>query len=283
MASRKDRKRGFRELLAVRPGSTVDLATFDAGATFGRAKEDAETDLANVLARLADLQGRLWAEAKHPVLVVVQGIDAAGKDGTIRVIAGAFNPQGTPVTSFKVPSPVELAHDYLWRVHAHVPGKGEIGIFNRSHYEDVLAARVLKLVPVERWQSRYRAINEFERELTQEGTLLLKFFLHISEEEQRDRIRARLEDPTKHWKFSANDLADRPHWAEYMAAIGEMLTKTSTSWAPWYLIPSDKKWFRNWAVSKILVDALESLDLTWPPLHPDVARKYGVRGTARGR
>ncbi len=250
---------------------------------FGDSKDRALKESARHIERLDALQELLYACHSRSVLIILQGLDSGGKDGTIRHVFEGVNPQGVRVAKFIAPTPVERDHDFLWRVHPSAPALGEIVIFNRSHYEDVLAARVLKLVPAERWQSRYRAINEFERELTQEGTLLLKFFLHLSEEEQRDRIRARLEDPTKHWKFSANDLADRPHWAEYMAAIGEMLTKTSTSWAPWYLIPSDKKWFRNWAVSKILVDALESLDLTWPPLPPDVARKYGVRGTARGR
>ncbi len=273
MASRKDRKRGFRELLAVRPGSTVDLATFDAGATFGRAKEDAETDLANVLARLADLQGRLWAEAKHPVLVVVQGIDAAGKDGTIRVIAGAFNPQGTPVTSFKVPSPVELAHDYLWRVHAHVPGKGEIGIFNRSHYEDVLVVRVHELAPEERWRKRYAHIRDFERMLTDEGVTIVKIFLAIDPDEQRERFQERVDDPAKRWKFSFGDLEERKRWGDYRKAFEEMLEETSTVYAPWYVVPANRNWLRNLAVGEILADTLDGLEPAYPPA------AEGVEGT----
>jgi PPK2 family polyphosphate:nucleotide phosphotransferase len=265
MAAKQDDERSFRRLLAVAPGSKVDLGDFDAGATFGREKDAAEAELDQVLARLEDLQARLWAEAKQRVLVVMQGIDAAGKDGTIRVIAGAFNPQGTPVTSFKVPSPAELAHDYLWRVHRQVPGKGEIGIFNRSHYEEVLVVRVHELVPEERWRKRYGHIRDFERMLTDEGVTIVKFFLAIDKDEQRERFQERVDDPAKRWKFSFGDLEERKRWDDYRAAFEEMLEETSTPYAPWYLVPGNRNWLRNLAVGEILADTLDDLEPAYPP------------------
>ncbi len=210
MAPKNVDRNGFQALLRVKPGTKVDLAHFDCGATFGREKGAATDELPKVLARLADLQERLWAEAAHAVLVVIQGIDAAGKDGTIRVIAGAFNPQGTPVASFKAPTPLELAHDYLWRIHQRVPGKGEIGIFNRSHYEDVLIVRVHRLVPEKRWRRRYEHIRSFEEMLTDEGVMVVKFFLAIDRDEQRARFQDRVDDPTKRWKFNLGDLRSAP-------------------------------------------------------------------------
>ena len=265
MAANQDEQHSFRRLLAVAPGSKVDLGDFDAGATFGREKDAAEAELDKVLARLEDLQARLWAEAKHRVLVVMQGIDAAGKDGTIRVIAGAFNPQGTPVTSFKVPSPAELAHDYLWRVHRQVPGKGEIGIFNRSHYEEVLVVRVHELVPEERWRKRYGHLRDFERMLTDEGVTIVKFFLAIDKDEQRERFQERVDDPAKRWKFSFGDLEERKRWDDYRAAFEEMLEETSTPYAPWYLVPGNRNWIRNLAVGEILADTLDDLEPAYPP------------------
>ncbi len=273
MAPKKDVQRSFRSLLAVKPGSRIDLRDFDAGATFGREKEQAEEDLPTVLARLADLQARLWAEGKQRVLIVLQGIDAAGKDGTIRVIAGAFNPQGTPVSSFKVPSPLELAHDYLWRVHQRVPGKGEIGIFNRSHYEDVLVVRIHELVPEERWRRRYGHIRDFERMLTDEGLTIVKFFLAIDPDEQRERFQERVDDPAKRWKFSFGDLEERKRWDDYRAAFEEMLAETSTEVAPWYLVPANRNWLRNLAVGEILADTLDDLNPAYPPA------AEGVEGT----
>ena len=265
MTAKRDDERSFRMLLAVAPGSKVDLGDFDAGATFGWDRDAAEAGLQEVLARLEDLQARLWAEAKHRVLVVMQGIDAAGKDGTIRVIAGAFNPQGTPVTSFKVPSPAELAHDYLWRVHRQVPGKGEIGIFNRSHYEEVLVVRVHELVPEERWRKRYGHIRDFERMLTDEGVTIVKFFLAIDKDEQRKRFQERVDDPAKRWKFSFGDLEERKRWDDYRAAFEEMLEETSTPYAPWYLVPGNRNWLRNLAVGEILADTLDDLAPAYPP------------------
>jgi PPK2 family polyphosphate:nucleotide phosphotransferase len=257
--------RDFRRLLRVKSGSKVDLAGFDYEGTFGRQKDQAEADLPKVLDRLTDLQGRLWAEAKHPVLVVLQGIDAAGKDGTIRIIAGAFNPQGCPVSSFKVPVGPELTHDYLWRIHQRVPGKGEIGIFNRSHYEEVLVVRVHDLVPEERWRRRYEHIRNFERMLTDEGVTIVKFFLAIDKDEQRQRFQERVDDPTKRWKFSFGDLKERELWDTYQVAFEEALSETSTDFAPWYLIPANRNWLRNLAVGEILADTLDDLKPAYPP------------------
>jgi len=273
MAEKKDKRQGFAELLRVKPGSKVDLARFDCAATFGRDKDAATDELPEVLARLTDLQARIWAEAKHAILVVIQGIDAAGKDGTIKVIAGAFNPQGTPVASFKVPSSLELAHDYLWRVHQRVPAKGEIGIFNRSHYEEVLIVRVHGLVPEERWRKRYEHIRNFEKMLTDEGVTIVKFFLAIDREEQRARFQDRVDDPTKRWKFNPGDLEERNRWDDYGAAFSEMLGETSTSYAPWYLVPANRNWLRNLAVGDILADTLDALKPAYP------AAAAGVAGT----
>jgi PPK2 family polyphosphate:nucleotide phosphotransferase len=210
----------------------------------------------------------LWAEAKHPVLIVLQGIDAAGKDGTIRHVMDAFNPQGCSVVGFKVPTPLELAHDYLWRVHPNTPAKGTISIFNRSHYEDVLVVRVHELVPETVWRPRYRHINEWERMLTDEGTTIIKLFLYIDRDEQRQRLEARRDDPTKSWKFSSRDLAERELWDRYVEAFEECLERTSTSYAPWHLVPANRKWFRNLAVSRIVAETLEALDPQYPPPEP---------------
>jgi PPK2 family polyphosphate:nucleotide phosphotransferase len=255
---------GFRELLRVKPGEKIDLTGYDCGATFGREKDKGEVELAANLAHLTDLQERLYAEAKHAVLIVLQGIDAAGKDGTITAIAGAFNPQGTEVTSFKEPTPEELAHDFLWRVHAAVPGKREIGIFNRSHYEQVLIVRVHNLEPEDVWRRHYGEIRDWERMLTDSGLTILKFFLAIDNETQRKRFQARVDDPTKRWKFSSTDLPERRLWNQYQAAFEEMLTETSTDYAPWYLIPSNHNWLRNLAISEIVADAMEDLNPQYP-------------------
>jgi PPK2 family polyphosphate:nucleotide phosphotransferase len=262
--------RGLRARLRVEPGDKVDLGRFDPGQTHGHDKKDSERELAAGLQRLADLQDRVWAEAKHRVLIVLQGIDAAGKDGTIRHVMSAFNPQGCPVTSFKVPTEPELAHDYLWRVHPHVPADGEIAIFNRSHYEDVLVVRVHDLVPEERWRRRYDQINAFERMLVEEGTTIVKFFLAIDRDEQRERFQARYDDPTKRWKFRMGDLDERKRWDAYQAAFEEALERCSTQWAPWYLVPANRKWFRNLAVAEILGDVLEELDPRYPRIDPSV-------------
>jgi PPK2 family polyphosphate:nucleotide phosphotransferase len=266
MANRPD----LRDTLRVTPGRRVYLDRIDAGATHGWPKAEAEIATVPQVDRLASLQDRFWAEAKHAILVVLQGIDAAGKDGTIKHVMTAFNPQGTPVTAFKVPTPEELAHDFLWRVHRATPRKGEIGIFNRSHYEDVLIVRVHGLVPQRVWSTRYAQINAFEEHLTRNGTTLVKFFLYIDREEQRARFQARYDDPTKRWKFSMGDLTERARWSEYQAAFEDALSKTSTPSAPWYVIPANHKWFRNLAVASILADTIADLRPRYPAVAPDV-------------
>jgi PPK2 family polyphosphate:nucleotide phosphotransferase len=253
------------EALRVRPGSSVDLGAVDPAATHGRSKEASSKELERGLERLRDLQERLWAEHRRRVLVVLQGIDGAGKGGTIEHVVGAMNPAGVPVTSFKVPSEEERAHDYLWRLHKRVPGDGEIAVFDRSHYEDVLVVRVHELVPKERWSRRYDQINAFERLLADEGTTILKFFLWISKDEQQERLQARIDDPTKRWKFRLGDLDERKRWDSYVAAFEEALTRCSTDWAPWYVIPANRKWFRNLAVAEILAAELERLNPQYPP------------------
>ena len=260
----------LRDTLRVRPGHDVRLRDLDPDADHGWTKETAEPELDQQLERLTDLQDRLWAEGKHAVLVVLQGIDAAGKDGTIKKVMTAFNPQGCPVTSFKVPSAEELAHDYLWRVHKAVPRKGEVGIFNRSHYEDVLVVRVHDLVPKAVWGPRYEQINAFEDHLTANGTTIVKFFLSISKEEQRERFQARYDDPTKRWKFAMGDLAERDRWDDYQDAFDDVLSRTSTDVAPWYVIPADRKWFRNLAVATILAETMAELKPEYPPVADDV-------------
>jgi PPK2 family polyphosphate:nucleotide phosphotransferase len=264
MAAKKASKDDFRHLLRVKSGEKLDLARFDCGATFGRDKQDGQATLADNLARLTDLQNRIWAESKHAILIVLQGIDAAGKDGTIRVVAGAFNPAGTQVTSFKTPTPIEAAHDYLWRVHAAVPGRGEIGIFNRSHYEQVLIVRVHNLEPEPVWRRHYGEIRDWEKMLTEEGVVVLKFFLAIDKDTQRQRFQDRIDDPTKRWKFGSADLAERKLWDDYQAAFSEMLAETSTDFAPWYIVPSNRNWLRELAVSEIVADALDDLNPQFP-------------------
>ena len=221
-------------------------------------------------ARLEALQEVMWAEQKHKLLVVVQGMDTAGKDGTIRHVFTGVNPQGVRVASFKVPTPIELGHDYLWRVHQKTPGLGEIVIFNRSHYEDVLVVRVHDLVPEERWSKRYEHINAFEKLLADEGTTILKFFLHIDLDEQKGRLQARLDDPSKHWKFNVGDLKERALWQDYMAAYEDVLNKTSTDHAPWFILPANRKWLRNLIISTVIVETLEGLAMNFPEPQDDL-------------
>ena len=266
----------LRDALRVKPGRRIRLRDLDASADHGWTKERAAPELDRQLERLSELQDRLWAEGKRAVLVVLQGIDAAGKDGTIKKVMTAFNPQGCPVTSFKVPSSEELAHDYLWRVHKAVPKRGEVGIFNRSHYEDVLIVRVHDLVSAAVWRKRYDEINAFEQLLSANGTTIVKFFLSIDRDEQRERFQARYDDPTKRWKFSMGDLAERERWDDYQAAFDEALSKTSTDVAPWYVIPADRKWFRNLAVATILADTMAGLKPKYPPVADDVPAELTI-------
>lgn len=250
--------------LRVSPGGAASIAARDPGGTLGWNKESAAAGLEEARSRLAQLHQLLWAENKHAVLVVLQGMDTSGKDGVIRHVMTGVDPQGCKVTAFKRPSEEEADHAYLRRIVKALPARGDIGIFNRSHYEDVLIARVRSLVPEKEWRARYDQINAFEKLLTDNGTTVLKFFLHISKEEQKRRLQDRLDDPTKNWKFSMQDLEERKLWDRYMEAYEEALSRCSTSYAPWYIIPSDRKWVRNLAISRIIVETMENLRLAWP-------------------
>jgi PPK2 family polyphosphate:nucleotide phosphotransferase len=265
----------LRDELRVKEGTRIALSMFDPADPRGWKEDDAEAETQRQMERLSDLQDRLWAEARHGVLVVLQGIDASGKDGTIRRVMTAFNPQGCSVSAFKVPTPEELAHDYLWRVHKKVPGKGEVGIFNRSHYEDVLVVRVHELVPRSVWSKRYDEIRDFERLLVDTGTTIVKFFLYIDRDEQRKRFQERIDDPRKRWKFSMADLDERKLWDKYIGAYEDALSKTSTDDAPWYVIPSNRNWLRNLAVSTILAETLDDLKPAYPP-EPDLPQDLKI-------
>jgi len=248
----------------IPPDTTVALDAFDPRDDGGLKEKQAEDRLDELNRRLEALQELLYAEGKHKVLVVLQAMDTGGKDGVVRHVFDGVNPQGVRVASFGRPTEEELAHDYLWRVHRHTPGAGQMVIFNRSHYEDVLVVRVHGLVPETVWGRRYEQINEWERLLAEEGTTILKFYLHLSPEEQAERLAARRDDPSKRWKFSRGDLEERKLWSAYMAAYQDMLSRTSTPWAPWYVVPADRKWFRNLVVAATLVEALEGLQMAYP-------------------
>jgi PPK2 family polyphosphate:nucleotide phosphotransferase len=255
--------------LRVRPGTPARLADRSTDDRLGLVDKASTTAvLAELHARLGDLQARVWAEGRRSVLLVLQAMDTGGKDGTIRSVFTGVNPQSVRVVSFKAPAGRELDQDYLWRVHASCPGRGEIGIFNRSHYEDVLVVRVHELVPKERWERRYRHIREFERMLVEEDTTIVKVFLHISREEQKKRLVARLDTHDKSWKFRAGDLEDRELWDEYQQAYDDALSETSTEYAPWYVVPADRKWVRNVAVSTLLVETVERMNPQYPAPEP---------------
>lgn len=241
----------------------IRLKDFDPEDDGGLQREEAEARLAKLTAELAELQEILYAAAQMSVLIVLQGMDTSGKDGTIRLVMGPLNSQSCDVASFKVPTPVELAHDFLWRVHQQTPARGFIRIFNRSHYEDVLAARVLKLVKKPVWKARYEQINHFEQLLTDNATIILKFYLHLSKDEQEERLLAREQDETKFWKLSVGDWQNRELWDDYIAAYEDALNKCSTKAAPWYVIPANKKWFRNLAVAEVIVKALRPYKQQW--------------------
>jgi PPK2 family polyphosphate:nucleotide phosphotransferase len=258
------------EQYRVTPKSKVDLSQYDTYYDGEISKKDGKKMLEEYGKTLRDLQELLFAERKQKVLVVLQGIDTSGKDSTIENVFGKVNPQGTKVVNFKVPTPIELAHDYLWRVHPHTPGKGEIVIFNRSHYEDVLVVRVHELMPKSVWEKRYDHMNAFEQLLADEGTTILKFFLHISKKEQAERFLARLDRPHKRWKFNPGDLDERKYWDDYIAAYEDMLSRTSTKYAPWYVIPSDRKWYRNMTIASVIVEKIKSLDMQFPAEVPDI-------------
>lgn len=257
----------------VEPGKKIKLAERDPQDTgdFKGGKEDGLKQIFKLNEKLQELQELLYAEGKHKILVVLQAMDTGGKDGAIRRVFDGVNPQGVKVASFKVPTAEEMAHDYLWRVHKVVPANGEMVIFNRSHYEDVLVVRVHNYVPKEVWSKRYEQINAFEKLLAENGTTILKFFLHISKDEQKERLQARLDDPTKHWKFSLGDLGERKLWDDYQSAYEDALIKTSTEYAPWYVVPANRKWYRDLVISKVLVETLESLKMKYPEPKDDLS------------
>lgn len=274
-------KKDFSKGLMAKPGKNHQIADFDSSFTADLSKQDTKDLLIKNIEKLAELQSMLYAQDRYSILIIFQAMDAAGKDGTIKHVMSGINPQGCQVFSFKQPSAEELDHDYLWRVNRSLPERGRIGIFNRSHYEDVLIAKVhpeiilssklpgiytLDDIDPDFWKRRYHQINDFERYLTENGTVILKFFLNVSKDEQKKRFLERLDDPSKNWKFSSSDIKERQFWDEYMKAYADVLTETSTELAPWYVIPADNKWFMRYAVGKIICDRMKQLDLHYPRL-----------------
>lgn len=257
----------------VKPESKVELSKLDANEAGGYKgeKDEAKEDLDELNDELEELQELFFAEHKHKLLIVLQAMDTGGKDGTIRHVFDGVNPQGVRVANFKVPTSEEMDHDYLWRVHKQVPGKGEIVIFNRSHYEDVLVVRVHQLVPEKVWKKRFDQINEFERMLAEEGTTILKFYLHIDLNEQKERLQARLDEPHKQWKFNVGDLKERKLWKDYEKAYEDVLSKTSTEYAPWYIVPANRKWYRNLVIASVIVETLKELKMEYPTPKEDLS------------
>ncbi len=251
----------------VAPNSTVKLADISTKAAdhYEHDRETAEKEFKALRKELAELQFKLYAEGKQKLLVVLQALDAGGKDSTIRKVFRGVNPQGVQVASFKAPTKEELAHDYLWRIHHHVPSAGMIGVFNRSHYEDVLIVRVQNFAPEAVWSKRFEHINQFEKLLADTGTRIIKIYLHISKDEQKERLQARLDDPERNWKFESGDLKQRAKWDDYHVAFEDVFAKCSTDYAPWYVVPADNKWYRNVAVSRILVNELRDMNPQFPP------------------
>jgi len=261
--------KGARERYLVRHGSKVDLEKIDAQekSLFGDAgKGEQEPQFERLRAELQELQKVLYAQNQHRVLVVLQAMDTGGKDGCIRNVFSRIDPQGIHVCSFKKPSAEELAHDFLWRIHSKIPANGQLVVFNRSHYEDIIAVRVKQLAPESVWQRRYRHVSEFERMLAEEGTTLVKIFLHISKDEQKRRLEGRLANPDKHWKINPDDLKDRVLWGEFMRVYEDVISHTSTPQAPWYVVPANRKWYRDLCVARILVDTLKNLNMSFPPI-----------------
>jgi PPK2 family polyphosphate:nucleotide phosphotransferase len=280
----------YRKNFMVEPGAKVRLSKIDPSYTGKHeTQEKAAPETSKHIERMAKLQYLLYADGNQSLLVVLQALDAAGKDGVIRHVLSGMNPQGTSVVGFKQPSKDEAAHDFLWRAHLHAPGKGEVAIFNRSHYEDVLVVRVHKLVPHSVWAKRYGLINDFEEMLSRNGTSIVKLFLHISPEEQLSRFKQRLDDPSRHWKISENDYTERELWPKYVDAYEDAIALTSTKRAPWYVIPANHKWFRDLAVSQIIAHTMDEMGLKLPPTHVDIAairRKYyatELQGKSPGR
>jgi PPK2 family polyphosphate:nucleotide phosphotransferase len=274
----------YAEMFRVRAGRKPRLTKIDAAFKGHHEAEAAATvEIEHYRQKMAKMQSLLYAEKKRSVLIVLQALDAGGKDGTVNHVFSVLNPQGARVVGFKQPTPEELAHDFLWRVHPHVPAKGEIVIFNRSHYEDVIVTRVHKLIDKAVWENRYRRIRQFEENLAESGTHILKFFLHISKTEQLARFAQRLEDPRRNWKISESDYAERAYWDDYIVAFEDAMTATSAKSAPWFVIPANHKWFRNLAVSQIIADAMEGLHMDYPAPKVDLAdirRKYHAAARA---
>jgi PPK2 family polyphosphate:nucleotide phosphotransferase len=260
------------EQYRIEPGKKFKLADFspDDLGDFDGKKQKGMEKLAAYRAEIDSLQELFYSEHKHRLLIVLQAMDGGGKDGTIRAVFDVVNPQGVRVSSFKAPTLTELDHDYLWRIHSQTPGKGEIVVFNRSHYEDVLVVRVHNLVPKETWQKRYQQINDFERQLSEEGTTILKFFLNISLDEQKKRFMERLDMPEKRWKFNPGDLDERKLWPDYMKAFEEAIQKTSTKWAPWYVVPANRNWYRNLIVSSVIAETMKAMKMEYPNPQIDV-------------
>lgn len=266
--------RGALERYWVRPGSAVDLKKIDGAEKVlfkGTGKEENDRQFDELQDELQELQKRLYAQNKHRILVVMQAMDTGGKDGCIKHVFSRIDPQGIHVRSFKKPSEEEMSYDFLWRVHSKVPHRGQLVIFNRSHYEDIIAVRVKKIFPDEVWKRRQRHVVEFERMLAEEGTTIVKIFLHISKGEQKRRLEARLANPMKHWKVNPDDLVDRARWDDFMAAYEDVMEKTSTEFAPWYVVPADRKWYRNLCVARIMLDTLKKLSMEYPAITWDPA------------
>ena len=267
----------FVKDLRVAPGGHIRLRDFNPSHKGDYQKHEALNKVEELRQKMGDLQQRLFAERKRSLLIVLQGLDAGGKDGVIQHVIGSMNPDGCHVANFKEPTQLELAHDFLWRVEAQTPAKGEIAIFNRSHYEDVLIVRVHNLVPKPVWSQRYEQINDFERRLTKNGTQVLKFFLHISKEEQLERFDQRLDDPAKRWKISEADYTEREYWDDYLRAYEDAFARCNTDDAPWFVIPADHKWFRDLAISEIIVSTMEGMNFQVPQPTvniEEIRRKY---------
>jgi PPK2 family polyphosphate:nucleotide phosphotransferase len=259
--------------MLIKPGTKVNLKDYDPDDTGEfRSEEEAEGPLQDYLDELDRLQRLLYAENKRALLIVLQGMDTSGKDGTVRNVMRGLTPLGVAVKAFKAPNEEELAHDFLWRVHRAVPPRGYIGLFNRSHYEDVLVVRVHDLVPRKVWKGRYEQINQFEKMLVKNDVVILKFFLHISKDEQRQRLEARLTDPTRYWKFSLKDVEGRRYWSAYRKAYEAALSRCNTRWAPWYVVPANHKWYRNYAVARVVVETLRDLHMQYPEPTIDLSK-----------
>lgn len=253
-----------KQVVRPKPFQKIFMDKFDPDYVGDMDKDATKIETKKLQARLSELQEILYAQSKYSVLIVLQAMDAGGKDSTINKVFSGVNPQGFQIASFKKPTEEELAHDFLWRIHKEVPAKGKIGIFNRSHYEDVLVVRVNKIVPKKVWEARYDHINNFEKNLADSGTTILKFYLHISKEEQKERFQDRLDDPSKHWKFSTGDLPVREQWDDYMRAFEDAMSHCNTEYAPWHIIPANRKWYRNYVITKTIVDAMEAMPLAYP-------------------